>query len=127
MHNNMLSIRREFDKSTFLNTAFQYIWVCMLSYICTILLFMHLCIYAFNETESFKSVEHAWFWKMASDLEQHDLAARIKEAAHAGKVKYMSKEIAKSDRFKWEDEHFDIMTSLLTEKNKDVNLSTIVY
>ena len=75
-------------------------------------------IYAFNETESFKSVEHAWFWKMASDLEQHDLAARIKEAEHAGKVKYMSKEIAESDRFKWEDEHFDIMTSLLIEKTK---------
>ena len=39
-----------------------------------------------NETESFKIVEHAWFWKMASELEQHDFAARIKDVEHAGKV-----------------------------------------
>ena len=32
MHNNVLSKMREFDKSTFLNTVFQYNWVCMLSY-----------------------------------------------------------------------------------------------
>ena len=73
---------------------------------------------AFGETVPFKSVEHAFFWRMTCDLGMHDLAARIRDADHAGIVKRLSKEVEESVRFEWESEHEGIMRELLVEKAK---------
>ena len=75
-------------------------------------------IHAFGSKVVFKSVEHAFFYKMAVDLEREELAGRIKDAAHAGIVKRLSKEMPEEDRIAWEDEHMDIMRYLLKEKAK---------
>ena len=53
---------------------------------------------------------------MAVDLEREELAGRIKDAAHAGIVKRLSKEMPEEDRIAWEDQHMDIMRYLLKEK-----------
>lgn len=53
---------------------------------------------------------------MASDFHQHDLAARIQNAAHAGIVKRLSNEIDEEDRFRWENDNLSIMKNLLKEK-----------
>ena len=39
---------------------------------------------AFDIDVPFKSVEHEFFFKMATDLGYHELAERIKNAEHAG-------------------------------------------
>ena len=52
--------------------------------------------------QDFRSLEHAFFWKMATDLEKHELAARIKAAAHAGVAKRLSKEMAEEEREAWD-------------------------
>ena len=39
---------------------------------------------AFDMDVPFKSVEHAFFFKMATDLGYHELTGRIKTAEHAG-------------------------------------------
>ena len=75
-------------------------------------------IHAFGSEVAFKSVEHAFFYKMAVDLDREELAGRIKNAAHAGIVKRLSKEMPEEDRIAWEDEHMDIMRYLLKEKAK---------
>ena len=77
---------------------------------------------AFGVPEPFKSVEHAWFWKMASDLGKHELATRIKDAEHAGKAKYLSKEMEENSRIEWEDENMDVMKDLLVKKTKSCEL-----
>ena len=77
---------------------------------------------AFGVPEPFKSVEHAWFWKMASDLGKHELATQIKDAEHAGKAKYLSKEMEENTRIAWEDENMDVMKDLLVEKSKSCEL-----
>ena len=41
-------------------------------------------IQAFGFDDAFKSVEHAFFFKMAKDLKRNELADKIKNAAHAG-------------------------------------------
>ena len=46
----------------------------------------------------FKTVEHAFFWKMSSDMGLHHLAERIKNAEHAGIVKRLSKGINETER-----------------------------
>ncbi len=73
---------------------------------------------AFGQSEDFRSVEHAFFWKMASDLGDDMLAERIKNAAHAGIVKRLSKEMDETKRYEWEDSNTDTMRTLLTEKAK---------
>ena len=47
-----------------------------------------------------------------------DLAARIKEAVHAGVVKQMSKEMEETARYEWEDENTGIMKDLIIQKAK---------
>ena len=42
---------------------------------------------------TFKSVEHAFFWRMCTEMGENDLAARIKKSRHAGEAKRLSKEI----------------------------------
>ena len=68
--------------------------------------------------QDFKSLEHAFFWKMATDLEKHELAARIKAAAHAGVAKRLSKEMAEEEREAWDHENVDVMRTLLQQKAK---------
>ena len=75
-------------------------------------------IVAFDQDEPFKSIEHAFFWKMALDFGQEDLAARIKEAVHAGVVKQLSKEMEGTARCEWEDENTGIMKDLIIQKAK---------
>ena len=41
---------------------------------------------------------------------------------HAGKAKYLSKQMEESDRNEWEDENMDIMKNLLVEKMKTYEL-----
>ncbi len=77
---------------------------------------------AFGEEEPFKSIEHAFFWKMATDLGLHHLADRIKNAMHAGVVKRLSKEMDERERITWEDMHQNIMKELLQEKAKSCEL-----
>ena len=55
-------------------------------------------IYAFSIAEPFKTVEHAFFYKMAVDLGHAELADKIKNAEHAGVVKRLSKEIEEENR-----------------------------
>ena len=68
--------------------------------------------------EPFKSVEHAFFWRMATDLGKPGLAARIKDAVHAGVVKRLSKDMEEDIRHSWEDKNMHIMEELLNEKAK---------
>ena len=55
---------------------------------------------------------------MATDLEKHELAARIKAAAHAGVAKRLSKEMAEEEREAWDHENVDVMRTLLQQKAK---------
>ena len=65
----------------------------------------------------FKSVEHAFFYRMATDFDMGQLADDIRKAKHAGIVKRLSKNIAGDDkRWKWEEENKDVMVHLLNAK-----------
>ena len=64
----------------------------------------------------FKTVEHAFFWKMSSDMGLNHLAEKIKNSEHAGIVKRLSKEINETERIEWEESNLDIMKELLMEK-----------
>ena len=67
----------------------------------------------------FKSVEHAYFWHMAREFGNSDLATQIKNSAHAGEVKRLSKLIAEDDkRFTWEADNIEVMKVLLQVKAK---------
>ena len=67
----------------------------------------------------FKSVEHAYFWQMATEFGNSDLATEIQNSAHAGEVKKLSKLIAEDDkRFTWETDNIDVMKFLLQAKAK---------
>ena len=68
--------------------------------------------------QEFRSLEHAFFWKMTTDLEKHELAARIKAAAHAGVAKRLSKEMAEEEREAWDHENVHVMRTLLQQKAK---------
>jgi ribA/ribD-fused uncharacterized protein len=72
----------------------------------------------FDFEQAFKSVEHAFCWKMASEMNQHDLAAKIKNATHAGVVKQLCKELNEEDVNTWENDNLQIMNDLLREKAK---------
>ena len=71
---------------------------------------------AYGQPTPFKSVEHALFWGMAKDLEKDELAERIRNAAHAGITKSLSKEMEESDRDKWEDDNLNNISEILHEK-----------
>ena len=73
-------------------------------------------IIAFDQDKEFKSVEHAFFWKMAHDLGHSELASQIRDAKHAGIVKRLSKDMTEAEREKWEDENTEVMIDLLDIK-----------
>ena len=67
----------------------------------------------------FKSVEHAYFWRMSIELGKQDLAQKIQESQHAGEAKRRSKEIADDEtRLKWEMENKQVMIDLLKAKSE---------
>ena len=71
----------------------------------------------------FRSLEHAFFWRMASELGKPDLAERIRNCDHAGKVKKMSTEIAEDEeRWRWEKANPDVMSYLLEAKAKQCDI-----
>ena len=63
-----------------------------------------------NAYEStFKSVEHAFFWRMCTEMGENDLSARIKKSRHAGEAKRLSKEIEDEKRYAWEENNVEVM------------------
>ena len=73
-------------------------------------------LYLFDEAEPFPTVEHAMFWKMATDLGKHELAQQIKNARHAGIAKDLSKKMDETDRDQWENDHEDMISDILHTK-----------
>jgi len=68
---------------------------------------------------NFNSVEQAFYWQMATEMGKHDVATQIKDCKHAGQVYYKRKDIASDEeRWRWEEDHTDVMRELLQEKSK---------
>ena len=71
----------------------------------------------------FRSLAHAYFWRMASEFGKPDLAESIRNCDHAGNVKKMSKEIADDEeRWRWEKANPDVMSYLLEAKAKQCDV-----
>ena len=71
------------------------------------------------DDQDFKSIEHAYFWRMAMEMGKTDLAETIKKSKHAGEAKRIGKEIAPDEeRWKWEIENMDVMSKLLKMKTE---------
>ena len=71
----------------------------------------------------FRSLEHAFFFRMASELGKADLAQRIKGCDHADSAKKMSADIADDEeRFRWEKANPDVMSYLLEAKAKQCEI-----
>ena len=69
--------------------------------------------------KQFKSVEHAFFWRMSTELGKQDLAKKIQESEHAGHAKRLSKEIADDEtRLKWETENNTVIMDLIKAKSE---------
>ena len=65
----------------------------------------------------FKSLEAAFFYRMATEFNKTQLAEVIRGAKHAGIVKTLSKDIAEDeDRWKWEEDNTQVMVHLLNAK-----------
>ena len=65
----------------------------------------------------FKSLEHAYFWHMATEFGLQELATEIKGCVHAGEAKRLSKLIASDEeRFRWESDNIEAMKHLLQAK-----------
>ena len=74
------------------------------------------------ETE-FRSLEHAFFLRMASELGKPDLEESIKCCDHVGSVKKMSPEIADDEeRWRWKKENANVMNYLLEAKAKQCEI-----
>ena len=68
---------------------------------------------------TFKSVEHAYFHRMATEMGKHDLADDIKNARHAGAAKRLGHDVASDeDRWAWELDNIEVMEKLLQAKLK---------
>ena len=66
---------------------------------------------------TFPSIEHAFFWRMPSEMDKPQLAEKIKQAKHAGIAKQLSKEIALDDeRLEWEMNNHSVMKYLIHQK-----------
>ncbi len=80
---------------------------------------------------TFGSVEHAYFWRMASDMKKPNIANQIHNAKHAGIAKNLSKQIASEDgRITWEmSVGIGVMKDLLYEKTRQCPefIETIYY
>ena len=64
--------------------------------------------------KTFKSLEHAYFFRMATEFGKPGIAEQIHKAPHAGHAKRLSKDIAEDEaRWTWEEENVEIMEQLL--------------
>ena len=71
----------------------------------------------YNKT--FKSLEHAYLYRMAMEHGRSDLAELIQNTKHAGEAKRVGKELMDDDkRWEWENNNVSIMKSLLKAKAK---------
>ena len=69
--------------------------------------------------KNFKSLEHAYYFRVAMEFGLVDLAENIQNAIHAGEAKRLSKQIAPAETlFDWEKENLHVMVHLLQEKAK---------
>ena len=67
----------------------------------------------------FKSLEHAYFWRMSTEFGNQQLATKIQKSKHAGEAKRLSKDIADDEkRRQWEKDNIEIMKELLSAKAK---------
>jgi ribA/ribD-fused uncharacterized protein len=66
--------------------------------------------------DTFESVEHAFYWKAASELNEQNLAKRIKGAQHAGVVRRLKRELDEEELLKWEKDHVSIMKDIIRNK-----------
>jgi ribA/ribD-fused uncharacterized protein len=66
----------------------------------------------------FSSIEHAFLWRMATEMGKPELARKIKDSAHAGIAKKLSNELDDEARYNWESNNMDTMKELLAEKVK---------
>lgn len=72
----------------------------------------------FDDPDPFKSVEHAFFWKMCIDLKLPRCAEEIKQSKHAGEAKRLSKRVPDTTRYQWESENDRLLEDILYEKGK---------
>ena len=85
----------------------------------SILSYFYMCdIELFGET--FKSAEHAYQWRKATDANQSTLAIQIKRAIHVGKAKGLSKAISDEFSKEWENKSIDVMQEIITAKAQQV-------
>ncbi len=67
--------------------------------------------------ETFQSVEHAYQWTKAVELEKEELAQKIKDAKHAGAAKAISRKgISREESESWEGRSEEVMKELLRIK-----------
>ena len=66
---------------------------------------------------SFKSIEHAYNWRMAMEFGKVDLAQHIKNSRHAGEARHLANDITdEANRFSWSQNNIDCMKHLLQQK-----------
>ena len=70
--------------------------------------------------QSFKSAEHAYQWKKATDANEPHLAVQIKRAIHAGRAKGLSKAIPEEFCKVWENNSLEAMEEIITAKSQQV-------
>ena len=67
--------------------------------------------------KDFKSLEHAYLWRMATEFGKAEIAAQIHRSQHAGEAKRISKMIGEDEvRWQWERDNLNIMKDLITIK-----------
>jgi ribA/ribD-fused uncharacterized protein len=78
---------------------------------------------------TFKSLQHAYLFRMALDCNLPDLAEDIKNAVHAGAAKRISRDIADDEgRLQWEQSNLEVMAFLLHEKaNQCIEFQNCLY
>lgn len=66
----------------------------------------------------FKSIEHAYLYRMLMELGHSDMAERVRNTKHAGEAKRVCKEVINNDekRWEWEESNTSVMKSLLLAK-----------
>ena len=70
---------------------------------------------AFGMDTTFRSVEHAFLFKMATDLGYHELAGM--ELRLQSTLALLSKDLAEDDRRQWEDNNMDLVKELIAAKS----------
>ena len=69
----------------------------------------------------FKSLEHAYQWKKATEAGEADLANRIEQSQHAGKAKKLSEEVPAEFTKTWETSNTTVMRELISLKATQID------